>query len=136
MSVTVDDGPRSKRAQILTVATEHFGTVGYEHTKWASIADEVGIGQTALYHYFESKAHCLLTIMRNQLGDSRRILRKNGLSKRTSTPLPTGLPDRGRNPETLVFQQSEFFVNKFAEKYFGMFLRGAILSTRAEIIAH
>ncbi|WP_288811166.1 TetR/AcrR family transcriptional regulator [Gordonia hongkongensis] len=70
MSVTVDDGPRSKRAQILTVATEHFGTVGYEHTKWASIADEVGIGQTALYHYFESKAHCLLTIMRNQLGDS------------------------------------------------------------------
>jgi AcrR family transcriptional regulator len=27
----------------------------------------VGVGQTALYHYFESKAHCLLTIMRVEL---------------------------------------------------------------------
>ena len=43
---------------------------GYEHTKWAAIADDVGIGQTALYHYFESKAHCLLTIMRLELTQS------------------------------------------------------------------
>lgn len=64
------ESPRSKRAQILTVAIEQFGRVGYEHTKWASIAGEVGIGQTALYHYFESKAHCLLTIMRLELADS------------------------------------------------------------------
>lgn len=64
------DGPRSKRKLILTVAIDHFGKVGYEHTKWASIADEVGIGQTALYHYFESKAHCLLTIMKLELADS------------------------------------------------------------------
>jgi TetR/AcrR family transcriptional regulator, cholesterol catabolism regulator len=41
--------------------------VGFEHTKWATIADEVGIGQTALYHYFESKVHCLLTIMSTEL---------------------------------------------------------------------
>ncbi|MGW6032631.1 TetR/AcrR family transcriptional regulator [Gordonia terrae] len=65
-----EDGPRSKRARILTVAIEQFGRVGYEHTKWASVAGEVGIGQTALYHYFESKAHCLLTIMRLELTDS------------------------------------------------------------------
>ncbi|ROZ99076.1 TetR/AcrR family transcriptional regulator [Gordonia sp. OPL2] len=65
-----EDGPRSKRARILTVAIEQFGKVGYEHTKWASVAGEVGIGQTALYHYFESKAHCLLTIMRLELTDS------------------------------------------------------------------
>ncbi|WP_040834950.1 TetR/AcrR family transcriptional regulator [Nocardia brevicatena] len=73
--MTVDTGtrresPRSKRSNILAVAIEQFGRVGYEHTKWASIADEVGIGQTALYHYFESKAHCLLTIMRLELADS------------------------------------------------------------------
>ncbi|WP_067647253.1 TetR/AcrR family transcriptional regulator [Nocardia harenae] len=73
--MTVDTGarresPRSKRSTILTVAIEQFGRVGYDHTKWASIADEVGIGQTALYHYFESKAHCLLTIMRLELADS------------------------------------------------------------------
>jgi TetR/AcrR family transcriptional regulator, cholesterol catabolism regulator len=61
------EGPRSKRALILTAAIESFGQDGYEHTKWAKIADEVGIGQTALYHYFESKAHCLLTIMSLEL---------------------------------------------------------------------
>jgi len=61
------EGPRSKRASILTAAIESFGKDGYEHTKWAKIADEVGIGQTALYHYFESKAHCLLTIMSLEL---------------------------------------------------------------------
>ncbi|GAA5055154.1 TetR family transcriptional regulator [Nocardia callitridis] len=64
------ESPRSKRSGILTAAIEKFGRIGYEHTKWASIADEVGIGQTALYHYFESKAHCLLTIMRLELADS------------------------------------------------------------------
>ena len=41
--------------------------MGFEHTKWATIADDVGIGQTALYHYFESKVHCLLTIMGTEL---------------------------------------------------------------------
>ncbi|KZL35288.1 MULTISPECIES: TetR family transcriptional regulator [Rhodococcus] len=64
------ESPRSKRTLILATAIDQFGKLGYEHTKWASIADEVGIGQTALYHYFESKAHCLLTIMRLELADS------------------------------------------------------------------
>jgi AcrR family transcriptional regulator len=59
-----DDGPRSKRAAILAAAITQFGEVGYEATKWSEVAQSVGIGQTALYHYFESKAHCLLTIMR------------------------------------------------------------------------
>lgn len=61
------DGPRSKRKVILDAAVANFGSVGYEHTKWATVANEVGIGQTALYHYFESKAHCLLTIMSTEL---------------------------------------------------------------------
>jgi len=64
------EGPRSKRAGILAAAIDRFGRDGYEHTKWAEIADEVGIGQTALYHYFESKAHCLLTIMSLELNRS------------------------------------------------------------------
>jgi AcrR family transcriptional regulator len=54
--------PRSKRADILATATEHFGRQGYEHSKWADIAADVGIGSTALYHYFESKLHCLYCI--------------------------------------------------------------------------
>jgi AcrR family transcriptional regulator len=63
-------GPRSKRAAILDTAIARFGGDGYEATKWSAIADEVGIGQTALYHYFESKAHCLLTTMRLELARS------------------------------------------------------------------
>jgi AcrR family transcriptional regulator len=64
---STEPGPRSKRAAILRSAVESFGEVGYEHTKWSYVADRVGIGQTALYYYFESKAHCLLTIMHLEL---------------------------------------------------------------------
>lgn len=61
------ESARSKRPAIVAAAVDRFGSDGYEHTKWSAIADEVGIGQTALYHYFESKAHCLLTIMRLEM---------------------------------------------------------------------
>jgi TetR/AcrR family transcriptional regulator, cholesterol catabolism regulator len=70
------EGPRSKRTLILTAAIEKFGKDGYEHTKWATIAGQVGIGQTALYHYFESKAHCLLTIMSLELRRSLEAVRE------------------------------------------------------------
>src|SRR5437763_2049911 len=59
---------RSKRADILRVATAIFGRDGYEHSKWADVAADVGIGSTALYHYFESKLHCLYVIMADALG--------------------------------------------------------------------
>jgi TetR/AcrR family transcriptional regulator, cholesterol catabolism regulator len=58
---------RSKRAAILEVATAQFGREGYEHSKWADVAAAVGIGSTALYHYFESKLHCLYEIMADAL---------------------------------------------------------------------
>ena len=53
---------RSKRAAIIETATELFGREGYEDSKWADVAKAVGIGSTALYHYFESKLHCLYEI--------------------------------------------------------------------------
>jgi TetR/AcrR family transcriptional regulator, cholesterol catabolism regulator len=71
ISLHPDEGPRSKRVAILAAAIDCFGESGYEHTKWSEVAKRVGIGQTALYHYFESKAHCLLTIMRMELERSR-----------------------------------------------------------------
>jgi TetR/AcrR family transcriptional regulator, cholesterol catabolism regulator len=55
--------PGVKRDQILQVAAEHFGRNGYDDTKWADVATVVGIGSTALYHYFESKQHSLYEIM-------------------------------------------------------------------------
>ena len=69
-------GPRNKRGAILSVAIESFGKDGYDATKWSTVADQVGIGQPALYHYFESKAHCLLTIMRMELERSHDMFVK------------------------------------------------------------
>ena len=54
---------RPKRAEILDAATDRFGRDGFQDTKWADIAADVGVGATALYHYFESKQHCLFVIM-------------------------------------------------------------------------
>ena len=65
------DGPPDLLAQqarrILATATAYFGEHGYEDTKWADVAAAVGIGSTALYHYFESKLHCLYEIMAEAL---------------------------------------------------------------------
>jgi AcrR family transcriptional regulator len=52
----------------LRTATRYFGENGYEATKLADVAAAVGIGSTALYHYFESKLHCLFVIMADALG--------------------------------------------------------------------
>src|SRR3954452_16527710 len=60
---------RGKRQEVLIAATDRFGRDGYEHTKWADIAADIGVGATALYHYFESKQHCLYEIMDEAIAD-------------------------------------------------------------------
>ena len=62
--------PRNKRAEIVAIATEYFGDNGYEDTKWADVASAVGLGPTALYHYFESKQHCLFEILVEAVDDA------------------------------------------------------------------
>lgn len=62
---------RSKREEILRTATIYFGENGYEATKLADVAAAVGVGSTALYHYFESKLHCLYLIMAEALDSFR-----------------------------------------------------------------
>jgi AcrR family transcriptional regulator len=64
--------PRSKRGEILLVAADYFGRDGYEDTKWADVASAVGVGSTALYHYFESKLHCLYVIMAEAIESFRQ----------------------------------------------------------------
>ena len=64
-------GDGTKRREILAAATERFGRDGYEDTRWADIAADVGVGSTALYHYFESKQHCLYVIMDEAIEDFR-----------------------------------------------------------------
>jgi AcrR family transcriptional regulator len=61
----------TKRLEILAAATERFGRDGYEYTKWADIAADIGVGPTALYHYFESKQHCLFVIIDQAIEDFR-----------------------------------------------------------------
>ena len=63
--------PGVKKEQIVEIATDYFGRYGYEDTKWADVASAVGIGSTALYHYFESKQHCLYEIMAQAVVDFR-----------------------------------------------------------------
>src|SRR3982074_933960 len=63
--------PRSKRELILSTATADFARIGYRASRWSDVADSVGIGSTALYHYFVSKEHCLFTIMAEVLRDNR-----------------------------------------------------------------
>jgi AcrR family transcriptional regulator len=62
--------PRNKRAEIVAVATQYFGDKGYEDTKWADVATAVGLGPTALYHYFESKQQCLFEILVEGIEDA------------------------------------------------------------------
>src|SRR5919206_1402554 len=73
--------PGVKKEQILDVAVDYFGRYGYEETKWADVAAAVGIGSTALYHYFESKQHCLFEIMAKTIAEARerfdRIVAEN-----------------------------------------------------------
>jgi AcrR family transcriptional regulator len=70
-----------KKEQILDVAIDYFGRYSYEETKWADVAAAVDIGSTALYHYFESKQHCLFEIMAKTVADYRarfdRIVAEN-----------------------------------------------------------
>jgi AcrR family transcriptional regulator len=70
---TTGASSRSKRDAILATAALHFGRAGYEDTKWADIATDVGVGSTALYHYFESKLHCLFEIMSDTLLSFREV---------------------------------------------------------------
>jgi AcrR family transcriptional regulator len=63
VNVGAEPSVRSKRDMILRVAADEFGKHGFDATKWARIAEPAGIGNTALYHYFESKTHCLFTLL-------------------------------------------------------------------------
>src|ERR1700761_8105627 len=73
--------PRNKRGEIVAVATEFFGENGYEDTKWADVATAVGLGPTALYHYFESKQQCLFEILVEAIDDARAEFLRLGVGE-------------------------------------------------------
>jgi TetR/AcrR family transcriptional regulator, cholesterol catabolism regulator len=98
--------PGVKKEQIVEVAVDYFGRYGYEETKWADIAAAVDIGSTALYHYFESKQHCLFEIMAKTVGDYRqRFDRIVGEQDNWSDALVTLLVDSFDLTEQQVLSQ-------------------------------
>jgi AcrR family transcriptional regulator len=79
----------AKRDEIIDAATRRFGRYGYENTKWADIAADVGVGPTALYHYFESKQHCLFVILGQAMADFRaRFEHLAGSDPPPTSPFP------------------------------------------------
>ena len=55
----------------MVAATECFSRIGYSETRWADVGNDVGLGSTSLYHYYESKRHCLFVIMAQAITDLR-----------------------------------------------------------------
>jgi TetR/AcrR family transcriptional regulator, cholesterol catabolism regulator len=55
----------------MDLAAREFASSGYRASKWGDVAEALGIGSTALYHYFASKEHCLFEIMSDTLRESR-----------------------------------------------------------------
>src|ERR1051325_4397874 len=63
-----------RRAEILRVALRAFRERGYHATTLDSIAEQLGVGKTALYHYFPDKQAILLACHRESLADLERIV--------------------------------------------------------------
>lgn len=65
---------RRRRAEILHAALRAFREKGYHATTLDDIADRVGIGNTALYHYFPDKESILYECHRESLAEVHRLL--------------------------------------------------------------
>lgn len=66
---------RRRRAQILRAALRAFRENGYHGTTLDDIARRLGIGKTALYHYFRDKETILYACHRESLARLGRLLR-------------------------------------------------------------
>lgn len=72
-----------RRAEILRAALLAFRERGYHATTLEAIAEQVGVRNTALYHYFPDKRAILLACHRESLADLERIV---GESRRLRSP--------------------------------------------------
>lgn len=91
-----DTNPRKElmREQILDTAARMFDDLGYERCSMAAIAQELGLGRSAIYHYFGSKEEILMTLIEAEaLTPSHRL---------TSQPIPEGASASALLREVLV----------------------------------
>ncbi len=59
-----------RRLEILEVASRLFKTFGYKKTTLDDVAKEVGLGKTALYHYFQSKEDIFRAVIGGNMSES------------------------------------------------------------------
>ena len=80
------EGPRSprrsrneaaRRAEILAAAIDRFGRNGYDEHEMGGHCGRCRHRPTALYHYFDSKQHCLYVIIEQALKDLHGAIRRD-----------------------------------------------------------
>ena len=75
VSPHVRDKRRRRRAEILRAALRAFREKGYHATTLDDIARHLGVGKTALYHYFPDKEAILYECHRESLGEIERLMK-------------------------------------------------------------
>ena len=79
---------RRRRAEILRAALHAFRDKGYHQTTLEDIAAHLGVGKTALYHYFWDKESILYACHRESLAELGRVLRS---ARASGAPVPEQL---------------------------------------------
>lgn len=79
---------RRRRAQILHAALRAFREKGYHQTTLEDIAGRLGVGKTALYHYFWDKEAILYACHRESLAELGRLVRA---ARASGAPAPEQL---------------------------------------------
>jgi TetR/AcrR family transcriptional regulator len=80
ISPHIRDKRERRRAEILRAALRAFRDKGYHGTTLDDIAERVGVGKTALYHYFPDKEAILYECHRESLAAVRGIMTGAGRS--------------------------------------------------------
>lgn len=60
--------PEARRAELLDAALEVFAELGFERATLHHVAERAGVTKGALYHYFDSKDHLFIELVRARLG--------------------------------------------------------------------
>lgn len=69
------------RDQLISIAAEIFNTKGYAQTSMGDIANALGLGRSALYHYFRNKEEIFATLM-----EEEAVIPYNALLKLAEQP--------------------------------------------------
>lgn len=85
LSPHVRDKRERRRAEILRAALRAFRDKGYYATTLDDIAEHVGVGKTALYHYFPDKEAILYECHRESLAEVRRLMENAPVDLQSAT---------------------------------------------------